>query len=186
MNNIHLENQDFGTYDKFPNVDGIRLINCRNFEVMPPIPPTVWRLVFDTCPSLTDLPDIPGSVGHLDILNCNNLGIIDMRQQILSLDIRKCNSLSTMHVMEDTWVVAYDCLLLTEIDGDIKNVYNCPFIKDEMAMNKLINLQEFAKRYIHYRRFKTWIRSREFAEWFYNPNEYGGIFAKRQLNNIFE
>ena len=82
-----------------------------------------------------------------------------------------------------------DCTSLTRISEKLPNlIYGyqyCPWIKsnEEYKENirKLVILQKFVKSNLTYWRFKRWIETKHFAEWFYSPQELGGRNAKIQL-----
>lgn len=50
-------------------------------------------------------------------------------------------------------------------------------------MKKIKYLQSFCKRNNQFFRFRSWIRSREFNEWFYAPNGIGGKMHMRHSVN---
>lgn len=52
-------------------------------------------------------------------------------------------------------------------------------------IKKLKKLQKFIKKMLIYWRFKRWINSKEGIEWIYDPQNIGGIYAKRDLERIF-
>jgi hypothetical protein len=51
-------------------------------------------------------------------------------------------------------------------------------------IRKLIILQMFCRKNIPYFRFKKWINTREFSEWFYHPDNMGGYKHKKNMSNI--
>ena len=56
----------------------------------------------------------------------------------------------------------------------------------ENNIDKIIVLQRFARRNFKYFVFKRWIKSKEFNEWFYHPDNIGGKNAKRRLRIFLE
>ena len=81
------------------------------------------------------------------------------------------------------------CPKLTIIPDNIidYNYYNSPWISESKTRNiqKLITLQHFVKNNIKYWRFSRWIKSREFNEWIYHPDNIGGKMAKREIEKMF-
>jgi hypothetical protein len=61
---------------------------------------------------------------------------------------------------------------------------NNKFYRTNIA--KLIVLQRFIKRYLKSRAFKLYTNSKQFKEWFYHPNNFGGYKHKLRTNHFFK
>jgi hypothetical protein len=71
---------------------------------------------------------------------------------------------------------------------------NCPFLaidcywfNSDMRkknISKLITLQRFCKKNFRYFIFKRWVKSQEFNEWFYAPENVGGIKHKKVMERV--
>jgi hypothetical protein len=68
--------------------------------------------------------------------------------------------------------------------------FDCPWINRgknpeyENNISKLITLQRFCKKNFRYFIFKRWVKSQEFNEWFYAPENVGGIKHKKIMERI--
>jgi len=84
------------------------------------------------------------------------------------------------------------CPILTEIPNSffMTDCYGCPWLKHDPLYEKNIknlrHLQCFCRKNVTFWRFKRWIKSRGFAEWFYGPNQWGGRAIKRSIAREIE
>jgi hypothetical protein len=86
------------------------------------------------------------------------------------------------------------CRMLTSIPhiNSLKKLdyFDCPWInrggnpKYKNNINKLITLQRFCKKNYKYFVFKRWVKSQEFNEWFYAPENVGGIKHKQMMERV--
>jgi len=93
----------------------------------------------------------------------------------------------------ELWCI--DCTSLTDVPEFSTlhefHSWNCPWIKNrnssfESNVEKLKYLQRFCRNNLRYWIFRRWIKTREFAEWFYSPNQIGGRIAKNCLRKTIE
>jgi len=113
---------------------------------------------------------------YLEIFNCRNTSII-------SLDLRNCIYLKNLYVS--------NCKLLISLQIVDKILYNCvttlnsPWISQNRNfssnLQKLIKLQRWCRKLL----IIKYIKSQEFVEWFYNPNNIGGRVHKLRLLKEF-
>jgi len=65
---------------------------------------------------------------------------------------------------------------------------DCPWLIYNSSFNsnveKLKCLQRFCRNNLKYWRFRRWIKTREFAEWFYSPKQWGGRSGKREMKEM--
>lgn len=47
-----------------------------------------------------------------------------------------------------------------------------------------IIIQRFIRNNFKYKKFKSWINSKNFVEWFYHPNNIGGKYHKKSMEKI--
>jgi hypothetical protein len=52
-------------------------------------------------------------------------------------------------------------------------------------MTQLVTVQKYCKKKIRYWRFKKWINTEEFAQWFYHYNNMGGYKHKQYMMSIY-
>jgi len=96
---------------------------------------------------------------------------------------------------ELTRLFCHECTNLTEIPPDLLELIDfycagCIWIEKQnpsfnFNMEKLKRLQRFCRNNLKYWRFRRWIKSKEFAEWFYSPNQWGGKVAKLNIQKMF-
>uniref|UniRef100_A0A6C0ELL1 Uncharacterized protein n=1 Tax=viral metagenome TaxID=1070528 RepID=A0A6C0ELL1_9ZZZZ len=157
-----------GKYNE--NTTFINCSKCINLTEIPMLP-KLTTLQCEYCIGLTEIPMLP----KLITLDCINLKEISDLPKLLQLDCGYCTSLTKIcdtsrinHYFNggSTWI-RYD-------DSFNSN------------MRKLIYLQSFCRNNLRYWRFKRWLRSKEFAEWFYSPNQWGGKACKLQIKKSLE
>ena len=84
-----------------------------------------------------------------------------------------------------------DCPLLTsipEIQG-LKELscFNCPWIPNQNGeyksnIERLTIIQQWTRKWLRFTRLRNFIKSREFVEWYYHPENRGGIVCKRIIS----
>ena len=76
----------------------------------------------------------------------------------------------------------------TDVKDDVEIILSdleCLPYRTPENMKKIKYLQSFCKRNNQFFRFRRWIRSREFNEWFYAPNGIGGkMHMRRAVNEL--
>jgi len=120
---------------------------------------------------LTEIPKFP----DLMVLNCcrTNLKEIPMFPNLVDLWCNGCTSLTKVPVPRKSYI----CRGCTWLEEENKNF--------DDNIEKLKRLQRFCRNNLKYWRFKRWVNSREFAEWFYDPEQWGGRASKRNIEKFF-
>jgi len=145
------------------------------------------KLECSHCTSLTSL-DLRNNI-NLNILECNYC------RSLTSLDLRNlkelgCNSCRTSLDLRNnknlTTLSCYSCRSLTSLDlpkkyKDCINYSDCHWISQNEDFSN--NLQRLIKLQRWYRKLLVikYMKSQEFIEWIYNPNNMGGYLHKKKL-----
>ena len=127
---------------------------------------------------------------------CTSLTSLDLRNNInLSLlSCSRCTSLTSLDLRENiklTILWCRSCISLTSVDLHIEldykyiNCYNSPWISQNEYFSS--NLQKLLKIQRWYRRILIikYMKSKQFIEWIYNPNNIGGKYHKLKLLKEF-
>jgi len=133
------------------------------------------------CTSLTSI-DLRSSEGvtskgcvNLKTLYCYNC------ESLTSLDLRECKNLLESYL--------FNCSILTFLQyNDLKSIYPCfigsPWISQNRNfssnLQSLIKIQRWCKRM----RLVKYMKSQEFVEWIYNPNNIGGKYCKKSIQKF--
>jgi len=104
-------------------------------------------------------------------------------------DCTQLTTLPSLPNLEELWCTR--CTQLTTLPSfpRLKNFRcrECPWINNpknlEFSSNlkKLIILQRWWRNIRRYFIFKEWIKTEEFAKWFYHPDHFGGFYHKNML-----
>jgi uncharacterized paraquat-inducible protein A len=130
----------------------------------------IVKLNCSDCPLITKIPNIKG----LKELYCSNCPLLTEIPNIQGLVKLRCNN----------------CPLLAEIPNinGLKELYcrgcywlNVRNLNYASNISKLIVLQRFVKKYFKLWVCKRYIKSREFKEWFYHPDNFGGYKHKLRM-----
>jgi len=62
-------------------------------------------------------------------------------------------------------------------------MHNSPWLDPE-NIKKIQPLQRFIRKNFKYFVFKNWIKTENFAKFFYHPDNFGGYFTKQKLLKI--
>jgi hypothetical protein len=174
-----------------PNIIGLKTLLCDGCFSITTIYPIqgLKTLNCNACMELTAIPLIEG----LKQLNCNGCFSITTIPNIKGLKKLYCcgcsllTSIADIEGLQELWCSG--CRSLTSIPTkDLTNALcnNCPWISynnDEYKQNirKLITLQRRTRNKIRYKTFCKWIKTEQFAQWFYHPRRLGGLIAKQNL-----
>ena len=117
-------------------------------------------------------------------------------QGLTELSCEKCPNLTSIPEIQGLEKLScYNCPKLTsilEIQGmEYLDCRLCPWIpnqNDEYKSNieKLITIQRLFKKWLPFRRLRSWIKSRDFAEWYYHPERPGGRISKRIIERFLD
>jgi hypothetical protein len=141
------------------------------------------------CTSLTEIPLIEG-LKWLYCVGCTSLTEIPVIEGLKYLWCKGCTSLTEIPLIEGLkYIRCSGCTSLTEIqviEGlEVLDCSGCEWVNQNPKYNenirKLITLQMFCRKNIPYFRFKKWINTREFSEWFYHPDNLGGSKHKKNM-----
>jgi hypothetical protein len=153
----------------------LRTLYCDNCPLLSCIQSTFVNLIYlrcVKCPLLTSIPDTLINLTHLICTNCPLLTSIP--DTFINLIELHCNGNRLI-------------TSIPYISTGYNYYYDCPWINNNKTRNiqKLITLQRFVKKNLKYWRFSRWIKSREFNEWIYHPDNIGGKMAKREIEKMF-
>ena len=157
--------------NRYVGIKQLHCINCPNVKEIPYIH-GLEELYITDCSKLTSIPNIEG----LKELYCNN-----------------CPNLTSIPKIEGLKkLCCYGCPNLTSIPN-IKelNCSSCPWIpyqNDDFKDNikKLIILQRWFKKYFKIKVAQRYIKTKEFNEWFYSPNNFGGYKHKLRMTKFLK
>lgn len=174
---------------------------CRNIERIPSLPnlttlstdsslpnelPKLKTLDISNSDIIEEIPYYP-NLEYL-IAYCSNIRSIQYFPKLHSMNVYDCDNLfSIEHIPRENgnYLRIYNNESLSVISNEEKNDsmwsgrYGYWFSDRERKIEKIKTVQRFCKRYVKYRLFMRWIKSREFAEFFYDPNNIGGKISKR-------
>lgn len=138
------------------NTSGIQILNIENCNSLTEIPNSSWveQLRIFNCPLITKIPNIQG-LKEINVWKCPNL-----------LEIPNIPGLTKY------WIV--DCPFLN-------NSKNPVFKKN---IKKIKKLQNFIRKNKKYWRFKNWVKSKSFMEWFYHPDNFGGYYHMKNMEKL--
>ena len=149
------------------------LIQCKNLET----------LLCYNCTSLTSL-DLRSNINLKTLWcdNCTSLISLDLRNNSEGVTSFGCINLATLGCNSCTSLTSLD--LPKEYNGYI-DCSNCPWITQNKDFSN--NYQNLIKLQRWYRKLVIikYMKSQEFIEWFYNPNNIGGKCHKKSLLNSF-
>ena len=154
------------------------------------------KLGCSSCTSLTSL-DLRNNIKLevLDCASCTSLTSLDLRSNInlITFGCHSCTSLISLDLRSNINLIELDCFYctsLTNLDlpkgyhGDI-DCSNCAWISQNEEF--LSNLQRLIKLQRWYRKLVLikYLKSQEFIEWVYSPNNIGGrLYKKWLLKNL--
>ena len=125
------------------------------------------------CSELTYVPKIE-SLEYLNCDGCVNLKEISFLRNLEFLDCYDCRLLTIFPESPDMKGFCSDPLPW------LPNIFN---IDLPTNVEKLVTLQRLFKRWLPFLRLRRFIKSREFAEWYYHPKNRGGIVSKRIIES---
>lgn len=165
-------------------LERLSVIDCKNITKIRYYP----ELYYLSC-NKTNVKTIEYS-SKLRYLFCSEtkLSIIPNIASLEHISCEMCKFLLRIEVHHLEFLNCYMCPYLAHIPKDIEkpwNVNSCPFINDkETSMKNLVNAQKYARKFCKYICFRKWIHSKQFAEWFYDPEQLGGRLAKKSIQKF--
>ena len=139
--------------DGYEKLQGLKKLNC------------------SYCPRVTSVPNIQG-LKELDCWNCPLLTYIPNIQGLETLYCSRCPNLTSIPHIQG--LEKFYC-------------WGCPWIpneNDEYKSNieKLTIIQQWSRKWLRFTRLRNFIKSREFVEWYYHPDNRGGIISKQMIS----
>jgi hypothetical protein len=165
------------------------LYKCMNLKLLPTYIGKICNiLVINNCPSLKFI--YTSSVSYLFIRDCINLEVISLGKTLRDFTINDCPKFTTIKNIQDYNINNYEIFNCRMFINDKYRSGFCPFNKNDSQngksrwnkTKKKINiLQKWIKKNFKYFVFKRWIKSKEFIEWFYSPENFGGYKHKQRM-----
>jgi len=180
-----------------PLPEGLRTLSCSyctNLTSLGPLPESLEELVCSYCTNLTSLEPLPKSLQKLYCSGCTNLTSLGpLPESLHRLSCSDCTNLTSLEPLPESLQELYcnDCPLLTRVGPQsvIDNLVEyqsftwTPSKELENNLKKLVLVQRFC-RSLRTRKLLRLSRTREFCEFFYHPENYGGRWAKNSLRKL--
>jgi len=149
--------------------------------------PKLFTLYCDECTSLIRIPALP----NLTVLDCSHCPITEVPvfPKLVSFSCEECTGITKIPLLPKLISLScYACTNLIEISTppniSFLNRNGCAWLEND-NIEKLKRLQRFCRNNLGYWRFRRWIKTKEFAEWFYDPEQWGGRASKRNIEKFF-
>jgi hypothetical protein len=160
----------------------LRQLRCGLCILLKSIPKTLVNLSILSCygcPLLIDIPDSFVRLIALDCINCSRLAVIPATLvNLRELFCIGCHLLSRIPQNDLFVLECSHCPLLTTVPrATILRASHCTWL-DKKNQAAFVQVKTKLMRYFY---FKRWIKTREFQEWFYHPDNFGGYKHKLQL-----
>jgi hypothetical protein len=111
---------------------------------------------------------IPSTFANLRKLSCNDCPLL------VSIPI----GLTTLNE-----IFCENCPLLLRVPSSRTNKFRGCYWLDQNRQATVLRVKQKLMRHFY---FKRWIKTREFNEWFFHPNNFGGYKHKLQLERSLE
>ena len=176
--------------DSFPPLNSLTKLSITNSSITK-LPELKNAQIVDCC-GCTKLKSIslPDTVTYLHCTNCIDLETIDEIRFLETLVCVNCPKLKSIpYFPYIKRLVFNNSRLLTtnpnisckiECDGCVWSENNNYF---STSIRKLKIIQRFVRANKKRKIFKKWIKSEEFAKWFYSPEQLGGRISKLAITN---
>jgi hypothetical protein len=179
--------------EKVPNIAGLVCLNCINCTQLKEVP-TIVGLKYLYCSNCRLIEKVPNiiSLVELDIWGCQLIKNMPNLPNLQKLYCGHCILLKEIPYMNDLWFLScIGCEQLRIIDTqtiDVLYSNQCPklFYSQEHIENKtkINKLRNFIRNNYRYFLFKHWIKSREFCEHYYSPENRVGDMEKINLERF--
>jgi len=169
---------------------------CTNLTSLGPLPEGLQKLFCNGCTNLTSLGPLPESLRELYCGGCTNLTSLGpLPKGLRVLHCYGCTNLTSLEPLPESLLELYcnGCRVLTQVGPQsvIDNLHDyrpstwTPSGQLENNLRKLVIVQNFYRTH-RTRKLLRLSRTREFCEWFYHPENYGGRWAKASLRKMVE
>jgi hypothetical protein len=138
-------------------------------------------LYITNCPNIVAI-----DISHVNILiiyNCPKLETIPQSIYELNIDDRTKVTKMPIHTLQYFGCSDHNKYIESKFLSPRINIYNNQRILNQ-NYEKMKFLQRWIRKSIMYWRFRRWIRSREFNEWFYHPKGIGGRMHAKVILQI--
>jgi len=182
-----------------PLPEGLRELSCSyctSLTSLGPLPKSLQKLFCNDCTNLTSLGPLPESLRVLYCVGCTNLTSLGpLSEGLRELYCSDCTNLTSLGPLPEGLKTLYcdGCRVLTQVGPQsvIDNLVDyspaiwTPSENLENNLKKLVIVQNFC-RSLRVRKLLRLSRTKEFCEWFYHPENYGGRWAKAFLRKFIE
>ena len=156
-----------------PEIKGLKKLYCYSCPKLTSIPEIIGlkELVCYSCPNLTSIPHIQG-LKELYCYDCQKLTFISNIQGLKILNCSNCPLLTFIPIIKGLeWLYCYHCPWIPTQNNEYKS-----------NIEKLTTIQQWTRKWLRFTRLRNFIRSREFVEWYYHPDNRGGIISKQMIS----
>jgi hypothetical protein len=171
-------------------------IGCTSLTSLGPLPKSLQTLSCSGCTNLTSLGPLPEGLQVLYCSYCTNLTSLEpLPESLQRLYCIGCTSLTSLESLPEILKELYcdNCRVLTQVGPQsvIDNLVDyspaiwTPSENLENNLKKLVIVQNFCRSF-RTRKLLRLSRTKEFCEWFYHPENYGGRWAKMSLRKMVE
>jgi len=181
-----------------PLPESLRTLYCSgntSLTSLGPLPESLRLLSCGNCISLTSL-RLSEGLQELFCSGCTNLTSLGpLPESLRTLSCSGCTNLTSLGLLPKSLQILYcfGCRVLTQVGPqnviDNLNWYYpstwTPSEKLENNLKKLVIVQNFCRSF-RTRKLLRLSRTKEFCEWFYHPENYGGRWDKMSLRKMVE
>jgi hypothetical protein len=175
------------------SLQGLCCGGCTNLTSLGPLPEGLQKLFSNGCTSLTSLGPLPESLRLLSCVDCTSLTSLRLSEGLQELFCIGCTNLTSLGPLSKSLQVlnCNRCRVLTQVGPQsvIDNLLDyqsstwTPSENLENNLRKLVIVQNFC-RSLRVRKLLRLSRTKEFCEFFYHPETYGGRWAKKSLRKF--
>jgi hypothetical protein len=163
---------------------------CAECPLLTSIPATLNHLTVLDCSECHLIASLPTTLTHLRELNCQECMLLtSISATLVNLTMLHCSGcplLTNIPAVLDQLMYLYciNCPKLTHIPVATVELHHegCTWL-DQSNQAVFLKVKNKLMRYFY---FKRWIRTKEFMQWFYHPDNFGGYKHKLQLQRLLE
>jgi hypothetical protein len=137
----------------------------------------------------------PKSLESIKIIDCDILHRLCVYENLVKLTCENCPNLTEIIIPKNSQLMdvqLHECRILTNISEKpcdaLMIFHGCPWLKGSTGhtqnLTRLRLLQNFFRKSLVHKRFSRWIKSQEFTEWFYHPDNFGGYKTKLSISRF--
>ena len=174
-----------------PAIEGLQkldIFDCKSITSVPVIE-GLKKLCIWGCDSFTSVPVIEG-LEELYIWSCNLITSVPIIGGLKKLCIWSCKSFTSVPVIEELkklHIWGCDSITSVPVIEGLISVSECKWLEmDNDKRHSVLKLQQRMKQKARLKMFKKYVRSRQFCEWFYSPDEFGGQASKRSIGSFIQ